>query len=110
MENHKTETGLVGQPRPVSGYPTVELTENEARNATPFYTGDEPGKLFVSTKRPEFFPVGKRFRFRNKLSFYGWTVERHERLDEVRTHVILHKPERLYRKMRQPGLGPRYKD
>lgn len=103
MENHQEKTGVGGQSGPVAGYPSVRLTENEARNATPVYTGDKPDRLFIPTKRPESFPVGKRFLFRNKLSFYGWTVERHERLDEVRTHVILHKPEKVYRKNATTG-------
>ena len=90
MANHKAEAKFVGKPRLVkTGYRSIDLTENEAKNAITIYTERKPEKLFVSTKRPEAFPQGMKVRFRNKMCAYGWTIDRHERLDFGRTHIVL---------------------
>lgn len=99
MENHQKKAGFVGKPRTLkSGYPTFNLTENEAKGAVVVYKDDLPDKLFVATKRPDYFPVGAKMRFQNKMMFYGWTVDHIEELYDGRAHIILHKPERVYRK------------
>jgi len=99
MENHQKKAGFGGKPRALkSGYPTFNLTENEANGAVIIYKEDRPDKLFVLTKRPDFFPAGAKMRFKNKLAFYGWTVSCLQPIDAGRTHVMLHRPERVYRK------------
>ncbi|OQA09447.1 MAG: hypothetical protein BWY66_00546 [bacterium ADurb.Bin374] len=107
MENHQKKAGFVGKPRTLkSGYPTFNLTENEAYGAIVVYKDDLPDKLFVATKRPDSFPVGARMRFRNKMMFYGWTVDRTEPLEFGRSHVILHNPEKVYRKNATAAARP----
>ena len=99
MENHQKKAGFVGKPRTLkSGYPTFSLTDNEAYGAVVVYKDDLPDKLFVLTKRPDYFPVGAKMRFQNKMMFYGWTVDHIEEIDFGRTHIILCRPERIYRK------------
>ena len=99
MENHQKKAGFGGKPRTLkSGYPTFSLTDNEANGAVVVYKDDRPDKLFVLTKRPDCFPAGAKMRFPNKMAFYGWTIDHIEMLYDGRAHIILHRPERVYRK------------
>jgi len=102
METHQNEEGALGQPGTVKPYNSIRLTENETTNAVVLRSlNGDPNKLFLTSKRPNFFQVGTRLRFRNKMAEYGWVVLRQEPLDVVRTQIILSAPQRIYGKSRR---------
>ena len=98
METDKTKTGVGNESGSVNEVVrAMWLTENEAVAAVCIADLNGcPQKLFISTKRPEEFPLGSKRRFRNKYCCYCWTVLSHEGLDFGRTHVLLGNPKKVY--------------
>ena len=104
MEAHQEEEGAGGFGGRMTArkHRNKRLTENEAVGAVVVEDGGLPKTMFISTKRPDDFPVGAMFRFMNKWQNYGWTVDRHEELDGKRTHVVMKDPKKIYRHVFRP--------
>ena len=107
METDKAQAGTVGQPGAVTAakYSSVRLTENEVAGAVA--VNDQAGRpemLFVTTKRADLFPVGRKIRFRNKCSECGWTVTRAEPVFLGRAEIVLKFPQRIYGKRRKKEI------
>lgn len=86
MTEHKT------RPR----FKWVTLTGNEKEGC--FQPINRDGKIYsleFQTKRPEKFPVGEFFRFKNKMANYGWEVTDHAKSETGRTLVGLRFAERI---------------
>ena len=74
----------------------VTLTGNEKEGCCQHVNRD--GKIYglaFQTKRPEKFPVGEFFRFKNKMLNYGWEVTHHAKSETGRTFVDLRFAERI---------------
>ena len=87
----------VSLPKPLNdGYKSVTLTENEAKNSMRLTNGSMPLELVFETKRPNEFLISHKYRFRNALANYGWTVQKHEKSKNGRTLVYCNEPNKVY--------------
>ena len=100
MADHSFEAENDGKSRFMKHeYKAVMLTGNEQDSAVLTMVAGTPTALAFSTKRPDAFPVGVKFRFRNKFVYYGWTILTHEAV-ECRTKVVCGCAHELYRHWR----------
>jgi hypothetical protein len=73
----------------------VTLTRNEKEVCQYFKKDGKIHSLAFGTKRPETFPIGEFFRFKNKMPNYGWEVTTLLKLETGRTLVSLSVAERI---------------
>lgn len=103
MENDTQKAKVVGRSRSLitehktrPHFKCVTLTGNEKESCfQPVNSDLKISKLAFQTKRPEKFPVGEFFRFKNKMTNYGWEVTHHVKGDVGRTLVGLMVAERI---------------
>lgn len=74
----------------------VTLTGNEKESCFRYIRdGKTCRRIEFQTKRPEKFPVGEFFRFKNKMTNYGWEVTGQAKSETGRTLVCLRFAERI---------------
>ena len=103
MENDTQKAKVVGRFRSLitehktrPHFKCVRLTDNEKESCYRFVGISEMAKhVAFQTKRPEKFPVGEFFRFKNKMTNYGWEVTHHVKSEAGRTFVGLRFAERI---------------
>lgn len=74
----------------------VRLTGNEKESCFRYIRdGKTCRRIEFQTKRPEKFPIGEFFRFRNKMTNYGWEVTHNVKSEAGRTLIALRIAERI---------------
>jgi hypothetical protein len=103
MENDTQKAKVVGRFRSLitehktrPHFKYVRLTGNEKENCFRYIRDDKTcRRIEFQTKRPEKFPIGEFFRFRNKMTNYGWEVTHHVKSEGGRTLIALRIAERI---------------
>ena len=103
MENDTQKAKVIGRFRSLitehktrPHFKCVTLTGNEKEGCCQHVNSDGKSTVLAfQTKRPEKFPVGEFFRFKNKMTNYGWEVTDHAKSETGRTLVGLRFAERI---------------